>query len=612
MRISTKLVVNTVIMVIFSVLISTIAIGWMVYFNANGFLEEMAINRFVSLRDSKVDQIEEHYNTLTKQIVTFAHDYTVIKAMQDFTSAYNNYNALANEVKFNPDTITKFMGQFATEYARLNDGQYIDAMKLFNIADERSFALQYNYILQNPYPDHERSKYNYVQDGSRYSQIHKQFHRIFKEYQEKFKFYDILLVEAINGDVVYSVNKQLDYASSLLHGPFANSGIAEAFRNANAATNKDYYAITDFAGYDPIYGNVAAFLAAPVFDEQDRKIGVLIFHISPDFNNAVMTSNGKWEQSGWGKTGETYILGHDSIMRTMSRFFVEDPTTYVQQMGKLGVDEKTVHQIEAKKTTIGLQKISSVGAKKVVQGETGVAYYKDYRKQPVIAAYAQLNIPGLNWGVICGIDTIEAFAAAHHLAHKVIYYAIIIVLVLSTIAIIIGLELSKEVSTPIERFSNTIYWLAKSQDLTKRVRISSNDELGHMARAINILLENLQYACKTTIESSKQMQSVASKLFNMNHSGSLENVVSDDIPTAISGQGQRQEQKRRSVAEEEFELEPETESESASETQSVSQLNNVSLAAETKDSLAELSAKLEQLSNQFKIFEEESERTNGW
>lgn len=578
MRISTKLIVNTVIISIFSVLVSTIAIGWMIYANANSFLEKLAIERFISLRDSKVDQIQDYYNTIAKQVVTFAHDYTIVKGMQEFITAFNDYDVKAGKAKYKTDVIKQYIEQFANEYANLNAGATIDTTKLLNMLNDKAFTLQYNYIIQNPYPMYNKSKYDYDPGDSKYNQIHKQFHPVIKEYQDKFKYDDILLADAKTGNIVYSVQKNLDYTTSLITGPYAQSSIGEVFKQANAATSKDFFAITDFTSYLPICNKVAAFVAAPIFDEMDNKIGVLIFHISPDFMNKVMTSNGRWKQSGWGNTGETYILGHDSIMRTTSRFFVEDPAGYLQQMAKLGVDAKTLRMIQAKQTTIGLQEIHSVGAKAVVQGKTGVAYYKDYRKQPVIAVYGPINIPGLKWGVICGIDTIEAFAAVHELANKVILYSVIIIFIISVIAISIGLKLSRQISGPIEKFSNIIYLLAKKQDLTKRIKVETDDELGQMAKALNTLISNLQQACKMTLESTKQVQSVATKLFTLNKDAKQSNLKNGAENIASNIQDKV----------------------------------NATDEDETNDSLQLLTAKLENLSNQFKIFEEESERTSDW
>ena len=144
-----------------------------------------------------------------------------------------------------------------------------------------------------------------------------------------------------------------------------------------------------------------------------------------------------------------------------------------------------------------------------------------------------------------------------------------VVIFILAAAIYIGLKLSAHVSKPIERLKNIIYLLAKKQDLTKRIRIDSDDELGEMAKALNTLLAKLQQAFLETIESSRMVQSAASKLYSTAQAEQID---------ADSGNAQE----------------------------------SIDASSDAADSLQLLSAKLENLSKQFKIFEEESERTSGW
>jgi len=48
---------------------------------------------------------------------------------------------------------------------------------------------------------------------------------------EAFGYYDIFFVDN-EGNVVYTVFKELDFATNLKQGPYSNTGIAEAYRKA--------------------------------------------------------------------------------------------------------------------------------------------------------------------------------------------------------------------------------------------------------------------------------------------------------------------------------------------------------------------------------------------
>lgn len=579
MRIGTKLIANTIIVAIIAVVITATAIGYLLYMHTNNYLEQTVIEKFISLRDTKAAEIEDYYSMVAKQVVTFAHGQTIKQAMHDFTAAFNNYATERNEVKYKTDVVTWYAKNFTIEYAKVNANEIVDANKLLNMLDDNSFALQYNYILHNPYPLNNKSQYNYADDGSKYSQVHKKLHPIIREYQEQFHYQDILLVDSKTGDIVYSVQKELDYTTSLINGPYASSAIGKVFQQANAATRHDFFAITDFEAYFPSYNNVASFVAAPIFNDLGDKIGVLIFRLSIDFINKVMTNNNQWENSGWGHTGESYIIGQDAVMRTMSRFFLEEPEKYLQQMSKLNMAFKTKQLIAAKKTTAGLQKINSAGAIAVMQGKTGVAYYTDYRNLAVIAAYKPLNIYGLTWGIICGIDKAEAFAMTEQLAKIIIFYSSLLAITIAIIAVVVGYGLSQRIKTTISQFNEIIYQLADSHDLSTRFKITTNDELGQIATALNMLLASLEQASNFNKSLSQIEQNVEIE----------KDFTNVQEVTKPSNHGNTEQNAEQDYEQDDF--------------------SDLELM---DDDIDILTAKLENLAQQFKHFEQEADKISDW
>ncbi|MCB1874296.1 MAG: hypothetical protein KDI49_20220 [Gammaproteobacteria bacterium] len=55
--------------------------------------------------------------------------------------------------------------------------------------------------------------------------------------------------------MVYTVFKELDYATSLKNGPFADSGLAKAYRGAMELQDTGAVYLTDFASYLPSYND---------------------------------------------------------------------------------------------------------------------------------------------------------------------------------------------------------------------------------------------------------------------------------------------------------------------------------------------------------------------
>ena len=97
-----------------------------------------------------------------------------------------------------------------------------------------------------------------------------------RSYLEKFGFYDIFLIDNETGHIVYSVFKEVDFATSLLTGPYKETNFARAFKAASQANDKDFVKLVDFEPYYPSYNAPASFIASPIFNgsRKDRSAGI--------------------------------------------------------------------------------------------------------------------------------------------------------------------------------------------------------------------------------------------------------------------------------------------------------------------------------------------------
>ena len=90
--------------------------------------------------------------------------------------------------------------------------------------------LQYQYIAANPNPLGAKNNLDHANDGSRYSELHGALHPFLRTALRQFGLYDIFLVEPRDGNIVYTVFKELDFATSLVNGPYAKTRLGDAFR----------------------------------------------------------------------------------------------------------------------------------------------------------------------------------------------------------------------------------------------------------------------------------------------------------------------------------------------------------------------------------------------
>jgi hypothetical protein len=75
--------------------------------------------------------------------------------------------------------------------------------------------LQADYIAHNPNPVGEKDKLLAAPGGSRYDAAHGRYHPLLRRAAQTVGFYDINLMDAATGDVVYTVVKETDFASNM-------------------------------------------------------------------------------------------------------------------------------------------------------------------------------------------------------------------------------------------------------------------------------------------------------------------------------------------------------------------------------------------------------------
>src|SRR5690606_33071846 len=121
---------------------------------------------------------------------------------------------------------------FTAEFEKRNTGKRLDLAATAAALPDRAMNLQYQYLAANPHPLGSKLNLDRAPDGSRYSELHGAVHPYLRTALRQFGFYDILLIEPRGGTIVYTVSKQLDFATSLVNGPYAKTRLGDAFRSA--------------------------------------------------------------------------------------------------------------------------------------------------------------------------------------------------------------------------------------------------------------------------------------------------------------------------------------------------------------------------------------------
>lgn len=306
----------------------------------------------------------------------------------------------------------------------------------------------------------------------------------FQNISKRFNIEDILLVNAASSNIVFILKKLKDYKLNL-NSLDNDSPLKISYNNSLNNTINNRVSITDFSKNKYSDSKPYAFVSAPIFIHGNQ-IGVLIFRISIEYINQIMTNDENWEVSGFGKTVETYIVGSDYKMRNNSRFFIQDTSNYLRQLKKAGVSNSILSEIEKNNSSILVQKVRTEGSVEALKGISNTKIIKDYRGVQVLSSYMPLKIPGLNWVVLAEIDTKEAFASVTSLQENLVMIGLFILLLGGIIAVFI----SRSVIKPVVTLTDIVKRFSKG-DLTERTKVYADDELGLLAATFNNMADEI-------------------------------------------------------------------------------------------------------------------------
>lgn len=246
---------------------------------------------------------------------------------------------------------------------------------LGNDAGERVRRL---YLDENPHPPGSRRELASASDGSAYSAAHAALHPLARRFVEYRDYYDFFLISP-DGDVLYTVEKEDDFATNLVDGPWRDTGLAEAFVRARDQAAEGTVVFTDLARYAPSADEPAMFSATAVRGNDGELLGVLAVQLPIERLREIMQFT-----AGMGESGETYLVGEDLLMRSDSRFS----------------EESTILRTAVETETV----------RRALRGETGVDVTDDYRGVRVVSAYAPIDHAGRRWAVMAEIDRAEVLA----------------------------------------------------------------------------------------------------------------------------------------------------------------------------------------------------------
>ena len=395
---------------------TAILVGGISYFAASHALLDAAKSKLTAVCASRTSQLNDYLSSIEDDLLTTAASEQTLDALLEYSEAYGELqNSTGNALAY----------------------------------------LQEQYIDSNPHPLGEKHELMFAQDGSQYSQVHKHYHPWFKNFLERRGYYDIFLFDT-EGNLVYTVFKEYDYATNLAQGEWRNSGLGQTFKGALAAANyEDRIFFDDFAPYAPSHDAPASFIGTAIRNKQNQVVGVLAFQMPIGELNGIMQ-----ETAGLGESGESYLLSADGLMLSDSRFSTE--------------------------STILEREVHTETARRARAGDQDCIVCDDYRGVSVLSAFNSVDFHGTRWSVLAEVDKSEALQSAHTLLLMIS----LVLLGVAAACLFIGRTIGDRISGPLLHIVEDMGSIADSRLETNLRYLDREDEIGALAQALSVFKQN--------------------------------------------------------------------------------------------------------------------------
>ncbi|MCR8725040.1 methyl-accepting chemotaxis protein [Frigidibacter sp. ROC022] len=374
------------------------------------------------------------------------------------------------------------------------------------VEGDRAATLRKLYVTDNRYPAAERFKLAGGGDGSAYSKAHARFHGLFRQQLELRGYHDLVLFDS-QGDLIYSVKKEPDFAQDFRQAPLRDSGLGRAYRRAMAAPDQSPVFV-DFSRYGPSNDVAAAFVAIRVEGAGNKPLGVLAFEVNVDRLNAAI--NGA---AGLADNGRVILIGADGLRRN------SDPG---------GATGDNPLDPVADRPQVAALLAGGAGFLADTLGGNG---------QRVMASYARLDEPGLDWGLVVEEDRAELMAPVAHLRE----HAILLMLAAAVAAVLMGLALARSIVRPLLGIGAAMRRVADGDYHAEVPFVRRRDEIGAIAadlEACRARLADAEEAARMTLfqsqafaESSVPMVMVDSRMVVIAQNKAADRLFMDNVET---------------------------------------------------------------------------------
>ena len=440
-----------------------LVMGLLGYIYGDRAIRGLVRDSLVATNATKAQHLQSYMEGLNKSVDTLAEDPTVIAALGEF--------ARTGPKLGEADDPGALWDYYRKNYQAEDDAAVPEP-------PETPFGrrLQELYVERNPFPIEDHDRLVDAGDGSAYSDVHRRLHPVLKRDRDAIGLRNVMLIDAASRRIVYTVLKQADFQISVDSKTLEGTSFKAAIDLALGGSPM----VADFQRFAPAFNRPVAYRVIPI-RKDGRIVGALAAQFDIDAITRIISGDGNYEAEGLGKTGETYLIGQDTRMRSDSRRLRGDLSRFVSDLRAAGVPEDGIRFVRDKRTTVLAFPIDSPAVRAISAGESGFGELESYDGREVFAAYRPLTIDGLRWGIISRRNVGETLAPLARYRSNALLAGLALLAVVALGATV----LSRGFVAPIRRMGEAARRFGRGEPTLLVEEARRDDEIGDLARQFN-------------------------------------------------------------------------------------------------------------------------------
>ena len=376
----------------------------------------------------------------------------------------------------------------------LISSDYEKNIKQSNSVMVESLAANIGQFMQNAYNLNAQLAVN----GDMLSNDGEKQKSILEDTTKRYPFFQLLASHNINGD-------QTARSSGALANRADRWWFKKFMTEKKSYITKSYYSIA---------GNMAVTTAVNGMYSGDKLVGVMMADIETSTLQQMV------EKYNFGTGSYAYLLDGDGVVVAHpDKGQVAELYNYKTQkkiilkkdiQGNISRDEKGNQQTEEADIAVPATLKNIID--KVLKGEIGVGQYIDENGDDYICAYRSIPMPGGSdpWNLIMVQKKSAAFAFINNVAMKNIFISIFVIL----ISALFSYWFASRVTKPLIQIVSATERI-KNGDLTVRVDVNSDNEIGILAQNFNKMVDDLQTMIKDIFSATVELQGSAGNLVDI-------------------------------------------------------------------------------------------------